>query len=403
MGIKINNQAWGQLSGSISDVDTTISVLDASLFPTLGVGDYFYGTLVNSSNLIEIVKVTSIAINDLTVERGAEGTTARPYTSTDRIEQRVTAATVVDLYLENSVNAAASEANALASASIAVSSNIRSAVVHASSTKNVLVVNSVPPFGSLTKDLVIIVEVSHDANDIDTPTLQVDGLPVKDIVKNDDQLLVAGDTGGGNAKKIFAFSELLDKWVLVNPSGTGPPPGSLQFMMRLDEPFGWLRVDHSYYLGGEDSSATHEGGTYRDLYGLLWVMENTVAEISGGVRGASAEADWDSGKTIRMPAVNRFLRAMENSDPVNLGEYQDDQNKAHNHGGVTGLTAAFGNRLFYDPSQDGAIGNLTADPGTGRPPVHETGYYDGIHAHGIPNDGSEGRPRNNRFPLFVKL
>ena len=121
MGIKVTNNAWGLLSANITDSDTTISLLDTSKFPVLGVGDYFYGTLINFSNELEIVKVTAIVGLDLTVERGAEGTAPRAYNLGERFELRVTAQTVVDLFTQNSIDAALSAqaaADALAAITI---------------------------------------------------------------------------------------------------------------------------------------------------------------------------------------------------------------------------------------------------------------------------------------------
>jgi hypothetical protein len=117
MSIKIENNAWGRLAASITDTDTTIPLIDASLFPVIGVDEYFFATLVNTSNELEIVKVTAIVGNDLTVERGAEGTLARGYTQNDLIEQRVTAQTVYDLFTENSQDAAAAQTAAEQAAS----------------------------------------------------------------------------------------------------------------------------------------------------------------------------------------------------------------------------------------------------------------------------------------------
>jgi len=65
-------------------------------FPTLSAGDYFYATLINTSNQLEIVKCTARSADVLTVERAQEGTTARAYDVGDRIEIRITAATFED-------------------------------------------------------------------------------------------------------------------------------------------------------------------------------------------------------------------------------------------------------------------------------------------------------------------
>jgi hypothetical protein len=62
------------------------------MFPTISAGTYFYATLTDSSNNLEIVKVTGRSSDSLTVLRGQEGTTALAYAAGDLIELRITAA-----------------------------------------------------------------------------------------------------------------------------------------------------------------------------------------------------------------------------------------------------------------------------------------------------------------------
>jgi hypothetical protein len=88
------NNAFSTLASGITDVATTITVAaaDGALFPSPTGTDYFYATLIDTSNNLEIVKCTTRSTDTLTVVRGAESTVARAYSSGDRIELRVTAA-----------------------------------------------------------------------------------------------------------------------------------------------------------------------------------------------------------------------------------------------------------------------------------------------------------------------
>jgi hypothetical protein len=101
MAIKFTNNATTTLASSITASATSIplSVGTGALFPavTTASGDYFYATLVDSSNNIEIVKVTNRATDTLTVVRGQDGTTAKAYIGGDRFELRPTAAALIDL------------------------------------------------------------------------------------------------------------------------------------------------------------------------------------------------------------------------------------------------------------------------------------------------------------------
>lgn len=94
MGLKITNNAFATLAASISDSVTSITVASGqgSRFPTLGGTDYFYATLVDISNNVEIVKCTARIGDVLTVVRAQDGTTAKAYVVGDRLEIRPIAA-----------------------------------------------------------------------------------------------------------------------------------------------------------------------------------------------------------------------------------------------------------------------------------------------------------------------
>jgi hypothetical protein len=98
MGIKVANNANATLAASINSAATSITVTSGqgARFPTLSAGDYFYATLIDVSNNLEIVKVTARSTDVLTVTRAQESTTARAYSTGDRIELRLTAQTFVD-------------------------------------------------------------------------------------------------------------------------------------------------------------------------------------------------------------------------------------------------------------------------------------------------------------------
>jgi hypothetical protein len=99
MTIQWSNNASGALASSISSASTTI-VLAAGQgveFPTPGGGNYFYATLTDTSNNLEVVKVTARTVDTLTVVRGQDGTAARSYAAGDLLELRPTAAGLTDM------------------------------------------------------------------------------------------------------------------------------------------------------------------------------------------------------------------------------------------------------------------------------------------------------------------
>ena len=94
MGIKVANNAYGTLNTGITSSDTTIVVNtgEGARFPSLSAGDYFFATLIDTSNNLEIVKVTARSTDTMTVVRGQDSTTARAFSTNDRFELRPVAA-----------------------------------------------------------------------------------------------------------------------------------------------------------------------------------------------------------------------------------------------------------------------------------------------------------------------
>ena len=97
MSVKFSNNAKTTLSSGITSSATSIVVADASVFPSISGSEYFYVTFEDLSGNVEIVKVTGVSSNTLTVTRGQESTTARSYSSGDKAENRLTAGGLNDV------------------------------------------------------------------------------------------------------------------------------------------------------------------------------------------------------------------------------------------------------------------------------------------------------------------
>ena len=98
MTIKFTNNAISTLASGITNSATSITVAsgDGSKFPSLTGSEYFRATLIDASNNLEIVKVTARSSDVLTVTRAQESTTARAFSTGDRIELRITAQSLLD-------------------------------------------------------------------------------------------------------------------------------------------------------------------------------------------------------------------------------------------------------------------------------------------------------------------
>jgi hypothetical protein len=94
MPVLFSNNASTTLSAGINNSQTTIAIASASGFPSLGSGEYYYGTIANTNNTkVEVVKVTA-GTTSLTVTRAQDGTSAQAFDSGDNFQLRVTAATL---------------------------------------------------------------------------------------------------------------------------------------------------------------------------------------------------------------------------------------------------------------------------------------------------------------------
>ena len=106
MGVKVSNNAFGTLAAGINTTDTTITVDSGqgTRFPTLGSGEYFFATLVDTSNNLEIVKVTARSTDSMTAVRAQDNTTAVAFSIGDRIELRPVAALFEAIQSESAVS-----------------------------------------------------------------------------------------------------------------------------------------------------------------------------------------------------------------------------------------------------------------------------------------------------------
>jgi len=106
MAIKFTNNATSTLASGIAsgDVSLTVSTGQGALFPTLGGGDYFYCTLSNVANTIEIVKVTARSTDTFTIVRAQDNTTASAFVTGDKVELRLVAAVLSNMAILDQTN-----------------------------------------------------------------------------------------------------------------------------------------------------------------------------------------------------------------------------------------------------------------------------------------------------------
>lgn len=98
VGRQYANNCWGTLSSGISAGATSLSYTlgaNATPFPVLTAGQTMDITITNAAGLMEIVSVTATGTNTFsTMVRAQESTTARSWSSGDRVGLRLTAASL---------------------------------------------------------------------------------------------------------------------------------------------------------------------------------------------------------------------------------------------------------------------------------------------------------------------
>ena len=92
MAVKFSNNAATTLAANATNSATTITVVDGSVFPTLAGTDFTFITLEDVDSNREIVKLTAVSSNTLTIVRAQDGSSARAYSTNDKVELRLTAA-----------------------------------------------------------------------------------------------------------------------------------------------------------------------------------------------------------------------------------------------------------------------------------------------------------------------
>jgi hypothetical protein len=90
----VTNNATGVLASNLASGGTSVTLQtgQGASFPTISGSNYFWGTLIDASNNIEIVKCTAhtAASDTFTITRAQQSTTAKAYVAGDRFEMRVT-------------------------------------------------------------------------------------------------------------------------------------------------------------------------------------------------------------------------------------------------------------------------------------------------------------------------
>lgn len=101
----IKDFATTTTASALTAVATSITVVDGSKFPSLAVGDYFYAVIQDfyDRRVVEVVKVVGVSGNELSVERGQDGTVSRAFSAGAYVELRLTVRTFAEFIAQSDV------------------------------------------------------------------------------------------------------------------------------------------------------------------------------------------------------------------------------------------------------------------------------------------------------------
>ena len=183
------------------------------------------------------------------------------------------------------------------------------------------------------------------------------------------------------------------------PAVEGFAVGDIKSALKITPDAGWLRLNGDT-IGKAGSPAIRANAAYEALFKVLWDnLANAQAPVDGG-RGASAQADWDAGKTLQLPdtrgrsPIGAGAGAGLTLDLPLGGTYGEEKHlqtlaelASHNHGSryTTDANQANDNNpngvMMIDGSASSAISNTIVQPaGSGQPfnvvhPVFALNYF----------------------------
>lgn len=202
------NNAISQLAAGISAVALTASLTPGSgaLFPTPAAGQYFKLTFADAATgtLLEVVHVTNVTGDTVTMVRGQEGTTAKAYLAGDNVGMFITAGTAAAMVqAEQQQLRVYTKASAVAGTANAITATLASTLTTIPDGLGVAIKAAAANTTAVTLVL----------------TLGVTAQSSVAIVKFGNQALGAGDIPGAGYPMELVYSNTYGAFVLTNPGG----------------------------------------------------------------------------------------------------------------------------------------------------------------------------------------
>jgi hypothetical protein len=279
MGVAlVKNNAYSTLAATITSSDTTMNVAVGTgvRFPSIagGSGDFFYLTLLDTSNNIEVVKVTAISTDTLTIVRGQDGTTARGYASTSRVELRPTQG-LLDDKVSRGGGTMLGHLEAIANASGNQIPRVNEVVKKSGDTMSGALI--VPELRGPSN--IIDIPSGHRLDGADAGAIKVPGMVIQTVYKQVDTVTTIATSANLETSVTDMFLDITPKYndskILVMMDVTSEP-GNQNIVFRLTRngtaignnstvPLqGWVGWKSNVYDGNDDSTPQSRLMSYMD-------------------------------------------------------------------------------------------------------------------------------------------
>ncbi len=277
MTILFSNNASTTVSGSISSVDTTVTLLSGTIFPhPLNVGDYFVATFYDqqTKTLNEIVHVTNLTGNTATIVRGQEGTTPLAWNSGDIFANLVTAGTLNAFLQQGAVPVDTTD--------VYVGDDV-------STVPNHIVCNTVPVPPDYALGMVFVIRVKNvNTGPVDC---SFNGKPAIFAKRTDGSDMAAGNIVGAQ-EFLFIYNGTFFSTTIM-PVPIPPPVGT--FYIRADSTSiinsSGIESNSGFYNTPQDAFKSIQGAVLTIKSRYISTTALTLRVADGTYRGGLFEAD----------------------------------------------------------------------------------------------------------------
>lgn len=343
MPVKVFNNSYATLAAPVNPGDTSCALTGGhGARVPLVAGDWTYGTFIKTDGSLEIVKITARSVDNLTIVRTQDGTSALTLAVGDRLELRPCAALMNDLVTQE------------------VDSSRKAVLTGTDSYAGTLS----PAITVLTQQLYLV--QFPNANTVVAATLNLNAIGAKTLKNRDGGALAAGDIKAGSWHLAYYDGTNFVLLTIAPIDATAlVPSGTIIHVARQTAPAGYLKAD------GSAVSRTTYSALFAAIGTAFGVGDNVTTFNLPDLRGEFVRG-WDDGRGV--DSGRAFGTAQQDAFQGHVHPNGQTNNALNNAGGAG----------WWD-SYPSNTGNPTTD---------------GVN--GTPRTAAETRPRNIALLACIK-